>query len=156
MSSQTMTTESPWDTARWREAQYHYYDMQAPQLPAPTALNPASHPGFDNFDSYSQCWNDGTSRAEATFQQSQHTLPSLTDPYTDASNFRNRLHERHSPMPSGQSGHIATSPGQNFTGSWRSLPSDRAPDKHITDAPLSLHIPKSHGTYIISRRPSKF
>ena len=142
-----MTTDSQWDT-RWRDVQYqgqYYFDTShAPQPPAATAEQPASQLPLPPLDSHSQPW-ESKSRAEADHHHQTRELPSLTDAYTDASTYRTRLHGRHTP-PGGNP--ITTSPPrQSFTGPWHSLPVDQRvqQQRHIADAPLTLHIPQTQG-----------
>lgn len=154
-----MATESSWDAARWRES-YHpahpRYDQshssQAVQLSAPTAINPTSQSAIlGPYTHDVHGWNNSKSRASVEPIASGHPPP--TKSYTDVSTYRNQLHERHSPTLSGNYGPLPqlanTSPHQAYTGAWRSLhPDERsASTTHAPEAPLTLHIPKTQGSY---------
>ena len=139
-----MTTDSAWDT-RWRNEAYyqgHYYDsMQAPQPPATAPVNPVPQSAID---SYTSPW-DKKSRAGLGPYQGRG-LPSMPESYMDASNYHSGSHERHTPRRGSSS--LTNSPRQSFTFPWQSLPLDpRAQQRQLTDAPLTLHIPKTQGKY---------
>ena len=145
-----MTTDPAWDT-RWRdEAHYkgHYYDtMQAPQPPAPGTDDLWSQNAHPAVYSDTKSWDDRP--ASEVDRHQARGLPSMMEPYTDASTYRSRLHQRHSPSRRSSISNLTNSPPrQNFTGTWQSLPLDqRAQHGSIPDAPLTLHIPKTQGKY---------
>ena len=146
-----MTTDSPWHS-RWRseshyQGHYHFDRMQDPQPPAPITGNHTS-PNLPSFvDSYSNPW-DGKSRGESAIPSSGVT--SMIDRYADASTYHSRLHGRHTSP--GRNSSLITSPSlQNSNQPWHSLPVDHySQNRHITDAPLTLHIPQTQRMYKIS------
>lgn len=144
-----MTTDSPWQS-RWRsESHYqgHYYDqMRAPQPPASAIGNQISPKLPSSVDSYSTSTSwDGKSRGE--FDPYSPRVPSMIDPYADASTYHSRLHQRHT-SPGRNSRLTNSPPRQNLKHPWQSLPVDHHPQsRHITEAPLTLHIPQTQGMY---------
>ena len=144
-----MTTDPSRDT-RWRdEAHYQgrqYDNTHGPQASGPFSGNPALQNAHLPVDSYTKRW-DGMLRVESDSHQ-RSGLPPMIDPNTDASTFRSRLYERHSPSRRNSIVSNNSPPPQSFNRTWQSLPLDqRTQDRNITDAPLSLHIPGSNGTY---------
>lgn len=142
-----MTTDSPWHS-RWRsESHYqgHYYfdRVQAPQPPAP-AIGDLTSPNLpSSVDSYARPW-DGQSRGDP--EPHPRGVTSMIDRYTDASSY-SRLHGRHTSL--GRDSSVTNSPPHhNSSQPWHSLPVDHhSQNRHITDAPLTLHIPQTQGTY---------
>lgn len=146
-----MDTEPPWNS-RWRsESHYqgHYFDRtQAPQAPVPSIGNHQPSPKLPStVDTYSKPW-DSSSRGDP--EQSARGVSSMIDCYADASTYHSRLHERHTSP--GRDSRLTTSPPRhNMNQAWQSLPVDHhALSRRISDAPLTLHIPQTQGTYYIS------
>jgi hypothetical protein len=142
-----MTTDSPWHS-RWRsESHYqghHYFDrVQAPQPPAAFVGDLTSPNLPSSVDSYARPW-DGKSRGEP--EPHSRGVTSMIDRYTDASSY-SRLHGRHTSL--GRDSSVTNSPPhQHSSQSWHSLPVDHhSQNRHITDVPLTLHIPQTQGTY---------
>ncbi|KAK0890153.1 hypothetical protein LTR91_025860 [Friedmanniomyces endolithicus] len=110
-------------------------------MSAPTAINPAAQSTIlDRYAREPRRWNS---------EQTQSEQPSLSVAHTD-STYPNTSYERHIPVSGGKYGPqqlTSTSPhhlpGQ---GAWRSLHHDDRREGTTTnaDAPLTLHIPKSH------------
>jgi len=145
-SDTAMSSASPWDTTAWREfgKRPQYDRFRALPMSAPTAINPAAQSTIlDRYAREPRRWNS---------EQTQSERPSLSVAHTD-STYPNTSYERHIPVSGGKYGPqqlTSTSPhhlpGQ---GAWRSLHHDdrREGTTINADAPLTLHIPKSHGTY---------
>ncbi|KAK1090766.1 hypothetical protein LTR48_007662, partial [Friedmanniomyces endolithicus] len=138
-----MSSASPWDTTAWREfgKRPQYDRFRALPMSAPTAINPAAQSTIlDRYAREPRRWNS---------EQTQSERPSLSVAHTD-STYPNTSYERHIPVSGGKYGPqqlTSTSPhhlpGQ---GAWRSLHHDdrREGTTINADAPLTLHIPKSH------------
>jgi len=143
-----MSSVSPWDNTAWRDfgQRPQHSRFQAPPMSAPTAINPAAQSTF--LDRYAREPRRWTSESEQT--PSEH--PSQSVAHAD-STYPSASYERHIPVSGGKYGPqqlTSTSPHHlPGPGAWRSLHhDDRREGKTINaDAPLTLHIPKSHGTY---------
>lgn len=161
-----MNQDSTWEAPRWRNATALFETerlpassqssrLPAPQLSAPTAVNPATQSSILDQYSSPHAWI-GKSRTEQP-ARAHESLSRLTEPYThaitEASSYQHRPYERHTPAGSGDyyGAHQlkSTSPHETSTGSWRSLHlhDHRLSFSHNTDAPLTLHIPQAKGTY---------
>lgn len=140
-----MTNEpaSSRDSTRWQETEYQTraYDKsfgaQAPQLPAPSPINPASQSAIlDQRSDNGRAWNNDGRQHGST---ENHYLPGPQQPTeydTDASNYHSRYRGRHSPTPGDPPQLVTTSPRHSFAGSWRSL--QQGIHNHLTDGPLTV------------------
>ena len=139
-----MSSGASWETAGWRGVGSR---SQVPALPisAPTAVNPANQSAI--LDRYAQQWSTERRPPER---------PPLTESHHD-STYPNGSYERHTPAPGGNYGPQqlkSTSPHQPPLGAWRSLHhDDRRGSTIAADAPLTLHIPQSQGTYKFALSP---
>lgn len=145
---QSQQHASSWPASATSQAHNHPSRPSAPQLSAPSAINPAAHSAILDHHSTHRSWI-GKSR-----EVTADPIPRLTEPYaatTDASTFHTGLYDqRHSPNY-GPTLLPDASPRETSTGPWRSLHQGdrRMSSSHITDAPpLTLHIPQAHGMYI--------
>ena len=146
-----MTTDSSWDPTRWRDVQQLEYGENA-QTPRSSAQNAVDRSLQNSaLDSHPQTWN---AQSRIDVDQTGQKLPSLTEPHADASTYQARLQERHSPSQSGKYGFQKLprlpEPASAWQQSLRYDNDDRRNERRITDAPLTLHIPNSQGTYYFS------
>ncbi|KXT16826.1 hypothetical protein AC579_6793 [Pseudocercospora musae] len=143
-----MNQDSTWQAPRWSQSSR----LPAPQLSAPSAVDPATQTSILDQSSSPHAWI-GKSRTEQP-ARAHETLSRLTEPYThaitEASSYQPRPYQRHTPAARGDyyGAHQlkSTSPHhETSTRSWRSLHlrDHRLSFGHDTDAPLTLHIPQA-------------
>lgn len=139
-----MTTDTTWDSARWRETQHlSYYEGELRSQPSTVNLTSQN---ITPDSSFSQPWNT-KSHANNDKHSQTRELPPLTEPYkNDASSFRTRLHERHSPPSSGTYGPQKLNSFSVTNSAWQNMSFDGA---RANDTPLTLQIPKTQGKYKI-------
>ncbi|KAK3114843.1 hypothetical protein LTR53_006423 [Teratosphaeriaceae sp. CCFEE 6253] len=129
-------------TVGWREAGRASQSTQAPSIPAPTAINPASHSAI--------LGDHGHGRRQWSLERRPPASPSLmTELHAEPTNLH-PSYERHTPTPGGNYGPPqleSASPRYSSQGAWRSLHQEdrRATSTMTADAPLTLHIPPSQG-----------
>lgn len=150
-----MTSVSSWDPARWRHSQHQAYphhdrphNSQVAQLSAPTPINPASQSAVLGHFSHEPHVYDG--KAQQVGAGAASMVPGPSEPHIDAPTYRDWPQHRHNSAQGGNydSQQLAkTSPPQ--TGPLRSSHQDhhRVSMTHMTDVPLTLHIPKTQGSY---------
>lgn len=135
---------SPWDKPGWRDVG-HRLQTNAIPISAPTAVNPATQSAIlDRRGRDAQQWNP-----ERRPLEPQPSL--MTEPHGE-STYPNGSYDRHTPSSGGGYGPQqlkSTSPHHPPPEAWQSLRHDdhRRSTTITADAPLTLHIPKSQGTY---------
>ena len=138
-------TDPAWDPARWRDSHIqnkHTHDgLHTPNLAAPTAITPASRNA--TFYHFTPEVSPYDSRLQTTIGQ----IPTpTTEPHAALSAYTVEKGRR-SPHSSGKCSPQRTA---KTIGAWRGLQDDisrsRTSTAHIAEAPLTLHIPKPHGT----------
>jgi len=153
-----MNAEASPDPGTWRDGDcraapaygFSPHRAQSMCLSAPTAINPATQSAILQTN-YVPRWDRITGSAASERRPSlPFEQPPRAEPCTVTFHSRTLPQGRHSPTPGGNHGPAplgTTSPRQNVTGAWRSLPDDhRAGMNNLTDAPPSLHIPRTQGT----------
>lgn len=152
-----MATETSWDPARWRDSLHqghpnhdNRHTSQPAQLSAPTAVNPAFQSAILGHHAPDVQGHDAKSHASA--EHMMFRPPPLTGSSTDVPPYHGRPQERHSPSSGGNHGPqqlAKTSPHHTPAGPWQDThhQDHRASTNHASDAPLTLHIPRSQGPY---------
>ncbi|KAF2172190.1 hypothetical protein M409DRAFT_17430 [Zasmidium cellare ATCC 36951] len=135
------------NNAAYPPPQNHSSRPQAPQLSAPSAVNPAAHSAILDHSSLHHSWI-GKSREVSADPIPVPIIPRQAEPYatmTNASTYHTRLYDRHSPTYA-PTQLADTSPRETSAGPWRSLHHGhgRMSSGQVADAPpLTLHIPQS-------------
>ncbi|KAK5162969.1 uncharacterized protein LTR77_011023 [Saxophila tyrrhenica] len=134
-----MSPHSQWNgwDGRWHQTQHQDRYADERRYPPTPAVSAVSQGTTAVSQTFTPSWGDKSGVEEQHHRS--HRLPSLTDPYTDASNYPGGSDQRHkSPL-------TATSRSdERFTSPWHSLPYDhRAQQPQSNLGPLSLKIPEA-------------
>lgn len=138
------TTGLSWETPQWRDGHLHTHP-QSPLTTAAVTHDSVPHTSFYRHGEYA-------STSQLGRHVSERTLPSFSQPVGNVESAFSYPQDRHmTDVPRGYGPQLGKtySPVQSFQGSWRSLQHDdhRPMGRHISDPPLTLHIPNPQGVY---------
>ena len=149
-----MTTDSSssWDPRRWRDSQqYEYFS----HLPTPMLVNQRRRSIDRATRESSHDRNSGKETSNAGDVTQDHSSPYAAEPFSEASPFESETRRRHSLHPGGKYGPQPLPSYLGDVSSWRSLQYDdvaHGSGSRISNAPLTLHIPRPQGAYKSSRK----